>query len=46
MPPRILGGHPKKIEKSLNFSQKSKIYLIIIAIGSIIFLINYPPLPL
>jgi hypothetical protein len=46
MPPRILGGHHKKIEKLLKVLQKSETYLIIIVIEFVISLINYPPLPL
>ena len=47
-PPRILGGQSKKIEKSYKFPQKviDSATVIIIAIGYVIFLINYPPMPL
>jgi hypothetical protein len=46
IPPRILGGHPKNSEIIKILTKKSETYLIIIVIGSVIFLINYPPLPL
>jgi hypothetical protein len=48
MPPRILGGQPKKLEKSLKFSKNQKhpainsTSLIIIAIGSVISLYKLP----
>jgi hypothetical protein len=52
MPPRILCGQPKNREilKILTKNQKhpaiNSTFIIIIVIRSVIFIINYPPLPL